>query len=614
MCSVVGYIGKKLSRSFIVTLLERLEYRGYDSAGFACYSSTQKKILSCKAAGSLSNLFLALEKNPLNGYSGIGHTRWATHGALSEVNAHPHYDCTNQIAVVHNGIIENHMQLKKDLILQGHIFKSATDTEVVVHLFEQCLKDTENLQKAIELLVQKIQGSYALVFLIEKYPEFLIAIRSKSSLCLGIGDQEIFIASDLLAFIDKTQQVLFMPDKSYALIQKDLVEIYNFNGKVLPLFMQKVEASVGAMHKKGFEHFMLKEIYEQKSAVYKTIDHLYQNKNTVCESLGISNNEMTDLQQIGLVGCGSSWHAARIAQFFFESIAKVSTKVHLASELCYAPFFSNKKSLYFFVSQSGETADTLEALSFVQSKLVPTVAVTNVASSAIVRQAGGFLCTQAGQEIAVASTKAFSTQLVAFYWIAHVIAVERGQYQQSKLDQVQRELKQVADALEQTIEEYKQKIETIFVPRYAASKQAVFLGRGISYSFAMEAALKLKEISYIFAQAYPSGELKHGPLALIDESMPVFIFSQQDPLLYRKILSSAQESYARGGKIIAFVFAGQQELIALAQDFFIMPTVPPLLEPLVMTGIMQYVCYSIAKKMGKPIDKPRNLAKSVTVE
>lgn len=614
MCSVVGYIGKNYSRSFILEGLNRLEYRGYDSAGFACISPQDHRILYAKTPGRLQNLAKQLEQTPIDGYLGIGHTRWSTHGISSAANAHPQFDCEKTISVVHNGIIENHHELRKQLQEAGHAFHSQTDTECIAHLFEALLASHQTFKAATVDLVNHLEGAYAIIAILQEHPDVLVVIRRRSPLCIGIGDDEMFVASDVLAFTGKTKKVLFLPDESFALIKKDMIELYDFHGKVLPLAVQTMAIDWRDQEKGGYEHYMLKEIYEQKNAIYATLTFLRSISSRVWDHVGLSPEQARALDKINLVGCGTSWHAARIAQFFFEQICLLPARVHLASEFRYMSFFAERNTAFVAVSQSGETADTLEALRMMNGMDLPTIALTNVPSSTMVREADGFLLTQAGQEIAVASTKAFSTQIAALYWLAHRLAVEKGIINQIQMEAAEEDLLVTAEVLENSIENYKRDIVKIHAKKYAQYKKAIFLGRHISYPFALEATLKLKEISYIFAQCYPAGELKHGPLALIDENMPVFIFSHQDSIIYQKLVSNAQEVKARGGHLVAFVFDGQHELTAIADLVFTFPKVKPLLGPIAMTGLMQFFVYQIAKELKCPIDKPRNLAKSVTVE
>lgn len=615
VCTVVGYIGKSLCSTFIFEGLARLEYRGYDSAGFACLDRDNQKMLYAKASGQLSHLTERIKKNPIDGFSGIGHTRWSTHGDTSEENAHPHFDCSKTISVVHNGIIENYLELKKKMIAQGHIFFSKTDSEVISHACEELLNKNELNSFDIASIMQQFVGAYACIIMLQAFPDILIVVRKKSPLCIGIGDNEMFVASDILAFAGKVKRVLFLPDESFAFVFKDRIALYDFAGQSLPVNYEIIDFSFEHQQKGEYDHFMLKEIYEQKNVIIKTVESLRIKQSNLLDQLGITNNQLCAVTRICFIACGTSWHAARIAQFFFESIAKIAVEVHLASEFRYNSFFPDNNALYVFISQSGETADVLEALRLINAHQLTTIALTNVGTSTIVREAGGFVLTCAGPEVAVASTKAFSTQLAALYWLAHYIGVQKNILLPDDLLCAQADLIHVANVLEQAIVRNADVIDSRYARVYAQYDKALFLGRHISYPLAMEAALKLKEVAYVFAESYPAGELKHGPLALVDNAMPVYIFSHRDPMIYQKLLSNAYEIKSRGGKVIAFAFADQDELCALAEvSFVVAGEVPALLAPLAMIGLVQYFVYAIAKERGCPIDKPRNLAKSVTVE
>lgn len=614
MCGLVGYIGKNFSRDYVITGLTRLEYRGYDSAGFACLTSQENRLVYTRTIGQLKNLVASLEKNPINGYVGIGHTRWSTHGVASEQNAHPQFDCYKTLSLAHNGIIENYHALKTELVAKGHIFLSDTDTEVIAHLLEDILATEKTLSKAFSSLVSRLEGAYAIVCILQEFPDQLIAIRKGSPLCIGLGDNEMFVASDLLAFSSMARKVLFLPEKSFALVHKEAVELFDFSGAVLPQQIKEIDVNYAAVEKKGYEHFMLKEIYEQKGAIYSSLSFMRAISAQIWRQMGLTIDQVKNLESITLIGCGTSWYAARIGQFFFESVCKIPTRVVLASEFRYMPFFPSKNAVYIALSQSGETADTLEAIRLINALQLPTAVLTNVASSTMVREANGFLLTHAGQEVAVASTKAFSTQVAALFWLAHRIALEKGLIDDKAMELSEEELLIAAEVLENSIENYKEDILDLHARFYAQFKRFIFLGRHISYPFASEAALKLKEISYIFSQCYPAGELKHGPIALIDQETPVVLFSTLDPVIYQKLLSNAQEVKARKGHLVVFAFEGQAELIDLADNVFVFPRVHPLLAPLAMTGLMQYFAYQIARYLGCPIDMPRNLAKSVTVE
>ncbi|MGC2310493.1 MAG: glutamine--fructose-6-phosphate transaminase (isomerizing) [Candidatus Babeliaceae bacterium] len=614
MCSLVGYVGKNYSRSYVLEGLARLEYRGYDSAGFACLNPVNNNLTFIKSAGNIQRLVQQFTEFPIDGFVGIGHTRWATHGAVSDQNAHPHFDCQKTISIVHNGIIENHHALHQQLIKTGHIFSSQTDAESIAHLFESLLLTHKTLKGALVDLVNYLQGAYTFICLMQAQPDTVLVVRKRSPLCIGIGDEEMFIASDPLAFAEHTQKVLFLPDESFALVKKDQIELYNFTGNSLSLTPETIKIAATYDGKQNYEHFMLKEIYEQKRVIYDTVNFLEGLSSRIWEHAGLDTLLIKNLKRVHLIGCGSSWTSAAVAQSFFSKLLHISTTIHIASEFRYEPFIKADDSLYVVISQSGETADTLEALRLINSHNMPTLAVTNVASSTMVREAQGFLLTQAKQEVSVVATKTFTAQVAAFYWLAHRIALEKGIIIQKDMAFAQEELLIAAEVLENSIENYKREIVQKHAPFYAQFKQAIFLGRHMSYAFALEAALKLKEIAYIFVQSYPAGEIKHGALALVEKNIPVFIFSVLDPLLYMKLLSSAHEVKLRAGHLVVFAFEDQHELIALADCAFIFPRVHALLGPVAMTGVMQFLFYQIAKVLNCPIDRPRNLAKSVTVE
>ena len=614
MCSVVGYVGKRPCRSVIIEGLRRLEYRGYDSAGFACLCPRDSRLLYAKAVGRLENLVKKLEHEPIDGHLGIGHTRWSTHGAVTELNAHPHFDCNKTISVVHNGIIENCYDLKCQLEEAGHVFFSSTDTEVIAHQLEVLMVSHVTLKKAIIDLVHRLEGAYAFLVLMESNPDCMVLVRKRSPLCIGIGDGELFAASDPLAFAGSTSKVCFLPDESFAIVKADQIELYDFKGHALPIKTQELSLDWVNQELKGHEHFMLKEIYEQKEVIHATVDFLKHISGSVWDYMGITQAQAKSLNTLHLLGCGTSWHAASIGKFFFEYITKIPAHVHLASEFRYMPFFPSANSLFVAVSQSGETADTLEAMRMLQTKHMPTVALSNVASSTMVREAGGFLLTQAGYEIAVVSTKAFSAQLTVLYWLANRLALEKGLISPLAMQTAEEDLLIVAQVLESCMENYKMDIRQVFAKEFALYNNFIFLGRHDSYPFAQEAALKLKETAYCYTLCYSAGELKHGPLALIDSKTPVFIFSSKDQLIYQKLLGNVQEVKARGGRIVAFAFESQNELQILADRVFVIPDVKPLLGTIAMTGLMQLLVYQIAKELDRPIDKPRNLAKSVTVE
>jgi glucosamine--fructose-6-phosphate aminotransferase (isomerizing) len=618
MCSVVGYVGKRLCKNLVLKGLEKLEYRGYDSAGFACVHHQKGTIESEKAEGELRHLVTTSKNSDFNGYIGIGHTRWATHGKADVLNAHPHYDQSKRIAVVHNGIIENHTSLKTSLSASGHTFVSETDTEVIAHLFADIRKYHAHVdisfKESVVSLVNQLDGAYAFLIMTPDCSDTMIAVRKKSPLCIGVGDQEMFVASDVLAFSDDTDKVIYMPDESFAFITPRSINMYSFSGRALSYTAEQIDKDTAYVSSHNFEHFMLKEIYEQKNVLKRTVSFYRDHEDTLLHEMGIDEDVVGDISSINIIGCGTSYHAGQIASYFFESIASIPCNVWLASEFRYNPFFQDTSSLSLAITQSGETADTLEGIRFLSEHNMHTIAVTNIAQSSSVRESNGLLLTHAGKEVSVASTKAFSAQLSSLYILSHYIAWHKKRISYEEYAQSFTDILSVSDILETSIERYKEYITDHVAPLYAQCKHAIFLGRHISYPFAQEASLKLKEISYIFTDCYPAGELKHGSIALVDESVPVFIFSHTDPHIYKKLLSNAQEVKARSGRLIVCAFEGQHELIELADTVFTFPRVKPCLAPLAMVGVMQFLTYSIAKELNRPIDKPRNLAKSVTVE
>jgi glucosamine--fructose-6-phosphate aminotransferase (isomerizing) len=639
MCGIIAYVGDGQCRQVILDGLARLEYRGYDSVGMVCVDSKHQRLSFHKEAGGVNLLEKMSQAVKFDGHVGMGHTRWATHGIVDQKNAHPHFNCKKNLAIVHNGIVEGYEELREELISQSHDFYSSTDSEVIAHVASTLIATHKSLKSALIELGLVIKGAYAFALIHEDYPDQIIVARRRSPLVIGVGTNEMFASSDFIAFADKTNKVVFIPDESFAIIKKDSINLFSFNGTPLPITIEEVDAKIADIDKQGFEHYMLKEIYEQKRAVNRTIsfcriigsfadrpiDEKFDSprhqqvssemySDAIWRQLGLSKDQVKNLKHINLVAAGTSWHAARIAQFFFETICRIQTRIYLASEFRYMPFFTEENSVYIMITQSGETADTLEALRLVNSFEQHTIAITNVASSTIVREASGFLPMQAGPEISVASTKAFTTQLATLFWLANRMALERGDINRDQMHTAEEDLFVAAEVLEASIEIYKLKITQEWARYYSQFKHVIFLGRHISYPFAMEAALKLKEISYIFSQCYPAGELKHGPIALVDEHTPVILFSVLDDLIYRKLVSNAHEVKARSGHLLVFAFEGQTELINLADRAFIIPRTNPLLGPFAMAGLMQFFVYHITRELGRPIDKPRNLAKSVTVE
>ncbi len=427
MCSVFGYIGKQYSRRLVMEGLSKLEYRGYDSAGFACLDTENHRLAYVKATGDLNQLKNKIEQQPIDGFISIGHTRWATHGGSAVENAHPHFDCEKNIALIHNGIIENHHELRQALLQQGHVFHSQTDTEVAAHVLERAIAAHGLSAQVLASVFTQLEGAYAFVAILQNYADTMIVARKRSPLCLGVGHDEFFVSSDPLAFIDKTKEVLFMPDESFALISPRGIELYTFAGVPVPPVVTSLSISTQEYDKQQHQHFMLKEIYEQKRAIQDTLAHLKSLEGDLLwQQLGISAEYAAQLQKISLIGCGTSWYAGRIAQFFFEQVSKVPTQVSVASEFRHMPFFAHERGLCIAITQSGETADTLEAIRLVRSCGMKTVGLTNAPSSSIIRETDGQIITKAGPEVAVASTKAFVTQLTVLYWLSHRVALSKG--------------------------------------------------------------------------------------------------------------------------------------------------------------------------------------------
>jgi glutamine---fructose-6-phosphate transaminase (isomerizing) len=614
MCGSVGYIGKKTNSEFLLDGLSRLEYRGYDSAGIACLGS--KNSIECvKTSGRVSVLAELLEKKPLHGVAGIGHTRWATHGIVDDLNAHPQMDEKDSLAIVHNGIFENFQEIKHELTAEGVAFKSETDTEVAANLLAKMLKKFGNIKEALIAFISRVSGSYSVVCLSEKFPDRLIIIRKSSPLVIGVGKNEMFVSSDAIAFHGKTDQVSFVPDNSFGFLFENKIEIYNFSGKKIEAKIETLKFKFDPASRGTFDHFMLKEIYEQPLAIERTIALLRErDKKGFWKASGIDSKIIKNLESLDIVAAGTSWHAGLISRFFFEEICNIPVYVGIASEYRFEPSIYKKNNTVLFISQSGETADTLEALRMVKSKNEFVLGITNVETSTIVREADAVFLTDAGPEIAVASTKAFTAQVATLYFLANRIGVEKGLISREQFEHRLEHLHNTSRIMQLAIDKYEKEIKETIAKSLSLHKGFIFLGRNICYPLAREAALKLKEISYVFAEGHAAGELKHGALAIIEKDFPVILFSILNEALYRKLISNAMEVKARGAELIVFAFKGQDELINIADKVFIFPEVEPMLVPLAMTGLMQFLVYSISVEKGCPVDKPRNLAKSVTVE
>jgi glutamine---fructose-6-phosphate transaminase (isomerizing) len=620
MCGIVGYIGDKKVVPVIIEGLRKLEYRGYDSAGIAVVSADGKLQLR-RAPGKLRNLEEVIAKSPIDGTYGIGHTRWATHGRPTEENAHPHRDCTGQYVVVHNGIIENYFELKETLQKEGHTFATETDTEVVAHLVEKYAK-TLSFEGAVRKTLKDLRGIYALVFLSAKDPQKLIAARMGPPSVIGLGDGEYFVASDIPALLEHTREMFFLADGDIAVLTRQGVRVTDIDGKPVDRPAQHITWDPIMAEKGGYKHFMQKEIFEQPRAVRDTmLGRISQDTGKVfIDEIGLTEQQLCEFDDVRIVACGTSWHAALAGKFMIERLARVPVEVDYGSEFRYRDPILNAKTLTVCISQSGETADTLAAQREAKAKGSPSLAICNVKGSMITREAAGTILTHAGPEIGVASTKAFTSQLAALVLLASHLGQVRGKL----LPEAARDLMIEFIRIPHKIETILQADETGFYENLARQffrhTDFLYLGRGIHYPIALEGALKLKEISYIHAEGYPSGEMKHGPNALIDENLPVVVLATRDDsdpaslTLYEKSVSNIKEVKARDGIVIAIVTAGDR-LAREASDHAIeLPMAPDLLSPILEIIPLQLLAYHIAVRLGCDVDQPRNLAKSVTVE
>jgi glucosamine--fructose-6-phosphate aminotransferase (isomerizing) len=609
MCGIVGYIGKKEVVPVLIDSLKRLEYRGYDSAGIAVVNDGE--LLVRRAAGKLTNLEDVLHNNPVHGIYGMGHTRWATHGRPTEENAHPHRDCQNRIVVVHNGIIENYLELKHALLKAGHRFVTETDTEIVAHLIEKYYEG--NLEKAVLKAFAEIRGVYAIVVLSVDEPNKIIGVRNGPPLVIGIGKGEYFIASDVSALLHHTRDFIFLDNREMAIITPDGSQLLSLDGQPIQREPHSVNWDPLQAEKGGYKHYMLKEIFEQPRAIRETIVDRFslESGRIYLNGFQFSEKDLASVQKINLIAAGTSWHAALVGKFLLEELARVPTEVDISSEFRYRKPIVPPGTLSVAITQSGETADTIAAIREAKQLGSLTMSITNVAGSMIVRETQGALFTHAGPEIGVASTKAFTTQLTAFYLFAlHMAELRNTLSAQERIDRIQG-LTTIANLVEAILERH-EAIEEI-ARKYHKCSDFLYLGRGMNYPIALEGALKLKEISYIHAEGYPAGEMKHGPIALIDEKMPVVALMPKDRH-FEKLLSNVNEARSREGKIIAIATEGEDRVNGIADDVFYIPETDPLLTPLLTVIPLQLLAYYIAIRRGCDVDQPRNLAKSVTVE
>jgi len=617
MCGIVGYIGTHRAVPIILEGLKRLEYRGYDSAGLAVYCDDEQLAVR-RAQGKLRNLEEAIRMNPVDGSFGIGHTRWATHGRPTEENAHPHRDCKGDIVVVHNGIVENYLVLKQQLQHEGHVFKTETDTEIIAHLVEKHFEG--NLEEAVRAAVKELTGVFALAVISRSDPYKIIAARFGPPVVIGIGKDEYFVASDVPAILSHTQDMFFLADGDMAILTPEGVSICDFDGRSVNRQVSRILWNPIEAEKGGYQHFMLKEIFEQPRAVRDTtLGRVGQETGRIfLDEVEITPEEFAGFKQVKIIACGTSWHAALCGKFMIERLARVPCEVDYGSEFRYRDPIVVPNTLTIVISQSGETADTLAAQREAKNKGSRTLAICNVVGSMITREAAGTIYTHAGPEIGVASTKAFTCQLTALFILSMYLGQANGSLGEAESRALVQELVLLPGKLESVLSHD---------PLYEAlgkelhrSTDFLFLGRGVHFPIALEGALKLKEISYIHAEGYPAGEMKHGPNALIDEKLPVVVLATHDcnsvesSLLYDKTLSNIQEVKARDGIVLAIVTAGDDKVHKVADHVIEIPHSSELLTPILAIVPLQLLAYHIAVRRGCDVDQPRNLAKSVTVE
>jgi len=609
MCGIIGYVGPRETKEVLLEGLRRLEYRGYDSAGLAIFHDG--KVVIRRSLGKLGELVRKTAGERFNGHLGIGHTRWATHGKPSEANAHPHK--AGGVAVVHNGIIENYLSLKGTLSREGHTFKSETDTEILGHLIQSHLFKGATFEEAVRQALLQVQGSYAIAVLYEGEKDKLIAARKESPLILGLGEKESFVASDIAAILPFTRKVIFLEDGEMAVSQDSGSQISTLGGEKRRRPPKEILWDPVTAEKGGFKHFMLKEIHEQPRAISDTIRgrvSLEEGK-ILLGDLGLSAKALKEIRRVCIIACGTSYHAALVGKFMIEELARIPTDADLGSEFRYRDPLVGSQDLLVAISQSGETADTLAAFREGKKKGAHTLTICNVVDSSLARESDGIFYTHAGPEIGVASTKAFTTQLVALFLLALYLARTREAIGQKEVKGLLEDLLKIPHHVQEVLD-LNPEIEALS-KRYMNARDFLYLGRGVNYPIALEGALKLKEISYVHAEGYPAGEMKHGPIALIDEEMPVVVLAPQSKT-YEKILSNVEEVRAREGRIIALANPSNKEVASKARDVLFIPETHHLLTPILLTVPLQLLAYNIAVLKGTDVDQPRNLAKSVTVE
>lgn len=613
MCGIVAYIGNKQAYPFLIKGLQRLEYRGYDSAGVALIDHGQLNVYKCK--GKVIDLHNFIGDQNKSGTIGIGHTRWATHGVPNDVNAHPHYSASKNMVMIHNGIIENYGSLKEELKKRGHVFLSDTDTEVLIHLIEDIQqKENVRLGEAVRIALNQVVGAYAIVILSKDNPDELFAAKKGSPMVIGIGEDEFYIASDATPIVEYTKNVVYLEDEEIAFIERGKeLKIKTIKNKVKTPYVQELELKLEALEKGGYDHFMLKEIYEQPRSIKDSMRGRLSSEKGVVNLGGITEYEQKfiNAKRIIIIACGTSWHAGLVAEYLFEDLARIPVEVEYASEFRYRNPIVYEDDVVIAISQSGETADTLAAIELAKSKGATIIGVCNVVGSSIARATHAGSYTHAGPEIGVASTKAFTAQVTVLTLMALRVAYRKGTISSSRFHQLISELEAIPAKIERVLLK-NDKIKFI-ADIYKNVSNALYLGRGYSFPVALEGALKLKEISYIHAEGYPAAEMKHGPIALIDEEMPVFVIATKGTS-YEKVVSNIQEVKARKGKIIAIVTEGDTQVKEMADYTIEIPETDEILVPLVSVVPLQLLSYHIAVMRGCNVDQPRNLAKSVTVE
>ncbi len=608
MCGIIGYIGAKNAVSVIIEGLRKLEYRGYDSAGIAFHSGSGIDVVRCK--GKIKELAALVENRHLTSTSGIGHTRWATHGKPSEENAHPHR--SDGIVVVHNGIIENYLSLKKQLLEKGYTFTSDTDTEVLCHLIRDNA-DGQPLEDAVRTALREVRGSYAIAVISDKEPHKIVGVRKDSPLVVGLGEGEFFIASDIPAFLSHSRNVMYLDDEEMVVVTPEGVLVTTLDGIAVAKDVMAITWSPSMAEKGGYRHFMLKEIFEQPRAVSDTMRGRFslESGEVNSEEFGLAPDELRQFRKLFIVACGTSWHAGLIGKYLIEEIARVPVEVDIASEFRYRKPLITAGDLMVVITQSGETADTLAAQREAAALGARTLTICNVVGSSSSREADAVFYTHSGPEIGVASTKAFLTQVMSLYLLAIALGQTRQVLSMAASRELLQELFMLPGKIEKTLAA-DEKIKAI-AKEYFRARGFIYLGRGINFPIALEGALKLKEISYIHAEGYPAGEMKHGPIALIDEELPVVVLAPKDRL-HEKVVSNIQEVNSRGGKVIAIATESNSEVCDLSRDCILIPDAHPCLVPILLAVPLQLLAYHIGVLRGCDVDQPRNLAKSVTVE